>query len=108
VYRDAKLLHQKVLKIVENIPKEYKYNIGQQLLRCSLSVALNIAEGSGKHSNKELNRFVNTALGSLYETVAGVDIMSGAGLITPIEKEDIEKLCTSISNQLGGLKKKLL
>ncbi len=108
VYKDAKLLHKSVLKVVEGIPKEYKYNIGDQLLKCSLSVALNIAEGSGKHSNKDLNRFINIALGSLYETVAAIDILEDMKLVKTNEREEIRILCISISNQLGGLKKKLV
>jgi four helix bundle protein len=45
-----------------------------QLLRASASVALNTAEGSGKHTNPEQRRFYAIALGSLRECEAICDL----------------------------------
>ena len=46
-----------------------------QLDRASLSVALNLAEGSAKHSPKDRMRFYQIAMGSLRETQAVLDII---------------------------------
>ena len=45
-----------------------KYYLKDQLLRASLSVVLNIVEGSAKCSLKDRRRFYNIALASLRET----------------------------------------
>jgi len=45
-----------------------------QLLRASSSVALNLAEGSAKPSQKDKLRFYHIALGSLRETQAILDL----------------------------------
>lgn len=45
-----------------------------QLHRASLSIALNLAEGSAKPSLKERRRFYTIALGSLRETQALIDL----------------------------------
>ncbi len=75
---------------------------------CSaLSVNLNIAEGSGKSSDKELNRFLNIAMGSLYETLAAVDMLRYVNMVTEEEFENVLRKVEIISNQLGGFKKKL-
>ncbi len=75
---------------------------------CSaFSVNLNIAEGSGKSSDKELNRFLNIAMGSLYETLAAVDMLRYVNMVTEEEFENVLRKVEIISNQLGGFKKKL-
>ncbi len=107
VYQYAQELFILILRVVKKMPKEYRFELGSQLIRSALSVILNIAEGSGKSSDKELNRFIEIALGSLYETLSSVDTLRKANLITPQEFEEIFKLIDSIANQLGGFKKQL-
>ena len=56
--------------------------MGSQIIRASFSVVLNISEGRGKDSDKELKRFFDISIGSLNETVAGMDILKDNQLIT--------------------------
>lgn len=107
VYTDAKELFSLVLRIVRKLPKEYRYGLGSQIIRSGFSVVLNIAEGGGKNSDKELNRFIDIALGSLYETLAGVDVMKGENLINAEEFDKVYGKIEKISSQLGGFKKRL-
>ncbi len=107
VYKDAQKLFSLLLKIVEKLPKEHRYDLGSQLLRSGSSVILNIAEGSGKQSEKELNRFIEIALGSLYETLANIDILKSNNFMSEKEFLATQEMITDICNQLGGFKKKL-
>jgi len=107
VYKDARRLFVLLMQIVKLLPKEYRFEIGSQLVRSGLSVVLNIAEGSGKHSDAELNRFFDISLGSLFESVAAVDALREVGLVTEPLFVEVEQLAASISDQLGGFKKKL-
>ena len=50
-------------------------HLKDQLLRASLSVALNLAEGSAKPTPKERRRFYSIALASLRETQALLMLM---------------------------------
>ena len=45
-----------------------------QLLRASSSVALNLAEGSGKPTTRDQLRFYSIAMGSLRESQAALDL----------------------------------
>lgn len=105
VYKDSKHLFQLLIKVVKTLPKEYRYEIGSQIIKAGLSVILNIAEGSGKHSDGELNRFFDIALGSLFESFAAVDVLYDMKFIDDKNFEEIEKLAVGISDQLGGFKK---
>lgn len=107
VYKDSKKLIYLILKIVRKLPKEYRFDIGSQLIRSAFSVVLNIAEGSGKSSDRELNRFIDIAIGSLYEVLAGIDVLRDNNLVALEEFNEAWQLIQSISNQLGGFKKKL-
>ena len=107
VYQDAKELFILILAVIKKIPKEYRFELGSQVIRSALSILLNIAEGSGKNSDKELNRFIDISLGSLNETLAATDVLKDAKLITESDFNRIFKLIDEISNQLGGFKKKI-
>ncbi len=106
-YNDARDLTSSILQIVKKLPKEYRFELGSQIVRSSFSIVLNIAEGSGKVSDKELNRFIEIALGSVNETLAGLDIFRYNGFITDEEFNAGYKKLGSISSQLGGFKKVL-
>lgn len=107
VYKEAQSLFSYTLKIIKGIPKEFRFELGSQMIRSSHSILLNIAEGSGKGSDKELNHFFNIALGSLYETVACADSLRKNKLTNEEEFNKILIYGESISNQLGGFKKRL-
>lgn len=106
-YNDSQELFTFILSLVKKTPREYRFELGSQILRSTSSIVLNLAEGSGKESEKELNRFIEMALGSLYETLANLDILLRNNLINKDEFEFGKKKITSICNQLGGFKKKL-
>ena len=51
----------------ESFPKEEVYGITSQIKRSAISIPSNIAEGSGRGTGKDFNRFLGIALGSSYE-----------------------------------------
>ncbi|MEK7143513.1 MAG: four helix bundle protein [Patescibacteria group bacterium] len=108
VYQDAKKFSNLSFQVVKNLPREYRFEVGSQIIRSSMSVPLNIAEGSGKNSDKDFNHFLNIALGSLFETIASFDILRDNKLITEKEFEIFVDFGNKISSQLGGFKKKLV
>ena len=107
VYNDAKILASEILKIVKKLPSEYRFELGSQIIRSSFSIALNIAEGSGKASDKELIRYFNISVGSANETLASLDIFMDNKLISKEEFEKLFMLIMKISSQLGAFKKRL-
>lgn len=74
VYRKSKLFHLFALKLIEEI-KLTSY-MKDQLGRASLSIVLNIAEGSGKFSKPDRRSFFVIARASVFECVAVIDILN--------------------------------
>lgn len=107
VYKDSKALFAQVLEIVQRLPREHRYELGGQITRSAFSIVLNIAEGSGKSSDRELNRFIDVALGSANETLAAIDVFHDNNFITEEKFGEIYRRLDSISNQLGGFKRQI-
>lgn len=107
VYKDSQELVGYCLQLVSKLPKEHRFELSSQLIRSSSSIALNIAEGSGKSSKKDFSHFLDIALGSLYETLANMDILKNNGLISVEEFTVGQDKLSNIARQLGGFKKKL-
>ncbi len=56
-------------------------HVKDQLGRASFSIALNIAEGSGKFSKADRKNYFTTARGSVFECVAVLDILCDQGIL---------------------------
>jgi four helix bundle protein len=57
----------KAFKLTATFPKEERYGLSTQITRAAVSIPSNIAEGSGRNSDKDYSRFVNISLGSAFE-----------------------------------------
>ncbi|MBS1486847.1 MAG: four helix bundle protein [Bacteroidetes bacterium] len=67
VWQKAHSLAIEIYKVSKGFPKEEQFNITSQLRRASISIPTNIAEGSGKFSNKDFAKFLQISLGSANE-----------------------------------------
>ena len=59
-----------VYQLTGKFPSEEKFGIVSQMRRAAVSVSSNIAEGSSRSSRQDFARFVELAVGSLYELVS--------------------------------------
>lgn len=74
VYQKAKGYHSNVIeKVVQstNLKGYYKDQLG----RASLSVVLNIAEGSSRFTTASKRNYIVIARGSLFETIAALELL---------------------------------
>ncbi len=65
-------LVEEVYRFTKRLPKEETYGLRDQVRRSSVSIALNIAEGSGAKGDNELIRYLYLAKKSLFETVTAL------------------------------------
>ncbi len=68
--------------VAEQLPVKEEYNLSSQLRRASVSIALNIAEGSTSQTDPEQARFLGLALRSLIETVACLHLIHRRSYLT--------------------------
>lgn len=106
VYKDSKSFYKKCLLLTRNFRHDF-WELKDQLIRAALSVALNIAEGSAKYSDRDFKRFVENSLGSINECLACLDIAFDNKLISETNFEELKVEAEIIAKQLGGLSKRL-
>ena len=107
VYQDSKKLAKLCQCIARKLPSDHRFGLAAQIIRSSTSVSLNIAEGSGKQTDRDLNRYLNIARGSLFETVSSLDLIQELGLSPRQDLLPAMILCRKISDQLSGFKRRL-
>jgi four helix bundle protein len=67
VWQKSHALAPGIYRSTADFPKSEQFGLAVQMRRAAVSVAANIAEGFGRLSKPEKNRFLNIAQGSLEE-----------------------------------------
>jgi four helix bundle protein len=107
VYLKAKEFNKKIHVLLSEHNLDRTTN--DQLRRASLSIMLNIAEGSGRFTNADKRNFYVIARGSVFECVAILDYLNDLEQIHP-EKfrlfyDDLEELSKMLFGLIKGLSK---
>ncbi|MEO0096385.1 MAG: four helix bundle protein [candidate division WOR-3 bacterium] len=71
-----------VYGILKKFPEDEKYDLVSQGKRAVVSIALNIAEGSGRKTDKDFSLFINRSITSLQEVDAVLKIGLNLNYIT--------------------------
>ncbi len=80
-------LAKKVYLATTEISSDEKYGLISQIKRASVSIPSNIAEGSGRNSNKEFSHFLAISLGSAFELQTQLILMKELNMLN-YEKVD--------------------
>ena len=67
IWQKAMDLTDLALYYIVDLPSNERFNLIDQINRCSCSIPSNIAEGSGKRTKNHFAEFLTTALTSSYE-----------------------------------------
>lgn len=79
---DGVELADTIYTLTASFPKTEIYGLSSQMQRAAVSVPSNIAEGSGKGSDRDFARFVSISLGSLFELETQIEIAYRRGYIS--------------------------
>lgn len=98
---------EKVYLVTNRFPDGQRNAMAKQLVRCSVSVASNIAEGSLRNSKKEFAHFISIARGSLAEAETQIIIGCRCNFINQDDHIMLENMVISLHKMLIKLLKKL-
>ena len=103
VWQISRELVKNIYLATLEFPHEEKYGLISQIRRASISVSSNIAEGSGRGTNKDFSRFLNISLGSAYELETQLILAFDLEIIKQQIFENILTQINEVQKMLHGL-----
>ena len=107
-WQKARELALEIYKITKLFPKDELFGITSQMRRCSVSVASNLAEGSGRNSIKDKARFTEIAYGSALELLNQLILSFDFEYIEEQKYIEIREKITEVTVLINGLYKSQL
>lgn len=112
-YKDL-LVWQKSIDLIDDVyrlcrvfPKSETYGLSSQIQRAAVSVAANIAEGSGRDSTKEFIHHLAYSLGSLAEVETYLIVGVRLEYVVKPSVAKLESSCDEIGKMIRSLQKSL-
>jgi four helix bundle protein len=104
VWQKAMELVIEIYRTTRSLPKDELYGLTSQLRHAAVSIPSNLAEGYGRNSRKDFQRFIGMALGSLLEMETQLEIAHQLGYISGAALSDIFSKSRRVAQLLHGLK----
>lgn len=97
-----------VYEATGRFPSEEKYGLTSQMRRAAVSISSNVAEGSGRRSDKDFAHFIEIAYGSLMEVVSQVQVAHRQAWLTLESRNGLYTKAEELARMLSGLKTSLV
>ena len=107
VWKQAHGLVLEVYRSTRDFPAGERYGLTAQLRRSAISIVSNIAEGSGRQSDREQVRFLRIARGSVCETECQLLVARDLGYLEIAIWKPLDDACQELSRMLNGLVRSL-
>ncbi len=91
-----------------NFPVREHYGLSQQLRRAAVSIASNLAEGSGRISKKDQAHFFSMAYSSLMEVLNQLIIAQRIGYLDEVDLSSIRSAIEILSRKIASLRNAVL
>ena len=107
VWQRARELAALLYTLTQQFPREEIYGLTGQLRRAGVSIASNIAEGSGRGTRSDYRSFLRMARGSALEVQTQLMIARDLGFGDAAQVARAENLAEEISKMLWAITQKL-
>ena len=108
IWIDGVEMADKIYSLTEDFPRQEMYGLSSQMQRAAVSVPSNIAEGSGKGSNREFARFLSISLGSLFELQTQIEIAYRRAYLTTENYYSILTTIESLQKRIYNLRQRFV
>ena len=108
VWQKAVDFADRVYLVTKTFPADERFGLTSQMRRAAVSVSSNVAEGSGRSSDKDNAHFVETAYGSVMEVVSQTEVSLRQSFLTRQQRDDLYAAAEELARMLSGLRHSLL
>ena len=111
IYKLSLEISEDFWHIFLELPKQFRFSIGDQFIRSVDSIGANLAEGYGRYHYRDSMKFYYNARGSLFETKHWLNLLLKRNFITREQFEGLQvkldSLGVKLNNFIRSIKKKL-
>ena len=101
VWQEARAINRAIYLMARNFPRHEVFAMTSQIRRATVSISANIAEGSGRNSDRDFAHFLEQAYGSLMEVASLCYLALDEGYVSESKLnpllDDLEKLAKRIA-----------
>jgi len=105
VWQKSRNLNKDIYLLTKSFPEEERFGVTSQMRRCAHSIASNIAEGSGRNSDKDICRFLDMANGSSFELESDLILCQDIEYISEEELTLFEDKVKEIQRMIFSLRR---
>jgi four helix bundle protein len=99
IWQESMKLVRSIYALTSELPKDEKFGLVSQMNRCAISIPSNIAEGSGRTSEREFIHFLRMAISSSYELETQLILASD---IFGIPTHELISELTTVQKKIGA------
>jgi four helix bundle protein len=107
VWQTARSLNRQVYRLAGKLPDYELYAMTSQIRRASVSVSSNIAEGSGRNSDKDFAHFLEQGYGSLMEVASLLYLAVDESYLAASDVDVVFNQIEKAAGQLAALNRSL-
>lgn len=107
IWKRSMVFVEQVYSITANFPKHEQFGLTSQINRCAISIPSNIAEGSGRSTDKDFANFLRIALSSSFELETQLILSKNLKYINDEEFNKTVEELIEIQKMIIGFSKRL-
>jgi four helix bundle protein len=108
VWKKAHALALDIYRVAAALPRAEVYGLQAQMRRAAFSIPTNLAEGSGRSTNRDFARFVSNAIGSASELDYQLLLAADLGYVEPADIASVKIAVVEVRRMLSSLRKHLV
>jgi four helix bundle protein len=107
IWKSGIIIVEKIYEISAKLPIDERFGLRSQITRASISIPSNIAEGCSRNSEIEFKRFLEIAMGSLFEVETQLTICERLDFLKERNLKDIMLLLNKEAKMINNLISKI-
>ena len=108
VWKESRGLVKRIYRSIESFPRKEEYGLKDQIRRASISVSLNLVEGTARQRGKEQANYYKYSFSSLMEVMSGLILATDLGYLDEQVLQELKIEIAVLAKRINALRKATL